>query len=273
MRLLGVDFTSQPRRGKPLTVARALLDGDVVTVEGIEELTGFAAYEALLREPGPWLAAVDHPFGLPADFVAAVGWPRDWAGCVAHVAELGRAAFRETVADFLARRPMGQRYLRRRTDQRLPYAASPLNIVNPPVGLMFAEGAPRLLASGVTVLPCRPDGDPQRVVVEGYPAAVARALIGKRGYKDGTWRGGRARMELLDALGDRVAGSYGITVALPEPERTNALLDGRGDLLDAVLCAVQAAWAARRPDGRQGIPPGVDPLEGWIADPDARLPG
>lgn len=273
MRLLGIDFTSQPRRGKPLTVARARLEGDVVVVEGIDELVDFATYEALLRAPGPWLAAVDHPFGLPADFVAALGWPRDWPGCVAHVAELGRPAFREVVADFRAGRPPGAKYLRRRTDQRLPYAASPLNIVNPPVGLMFAEGAPRLLAAGVTVLPCRPDGDPGRVVVEGYPAAVARALIGKRPYKDGTWRGGRARGELLDALAERVAGSYGVTVALPEPHRTNALLDGRGDLLDAVLCSVQAAWSARRPDARFGIPPGADPLEGWIVDPDARLPG
>ncbi|MFN5157410.1 MAG: DUF429 domain-containing protein, partial [Betaproteobacteria bacterium] len=36
-----------------------------------------------------------------------------------------------------------------------------------------------------------------------------------------------------------------------------------GDRLDAVLCLVQAAWAAERP--RHGLPEGVDPVEGWIA--------
>lgn len=59
MRLLGIDFTSQPRGGKPLTVARARLEGDVVAVEGVDELIDFTAYEALLRAPGPWVAAID----------------------------------------------------------------------------------------------------------------------------------------------------------------------------------------------------------------------
>ena len=35
-----------------------------------------------------------------------------------------------------------------------------------------------------------------------------------------------------------------------------------GDTLDAVLCLLQAAWARTQP--RWGLPPDVDPLEGWI---------
>lgn len=267
MRVLGVDFTSQPQRSKPLTVAEARLDGDVVTVDDVRELGSFVEYEALLASPGPWVAAVDHPFGLPADFVAAVGWPRRWEALVAHVAGLTRAAFRETVADFLAPRPSGSRYLRRRVEQRVTYAASPLNLVRPPVGLMFLEGAPRLLASGAAAPPCRPGGDPERVVVEGYPAIVARALIGAAPYKEGGWRTGRARMALLDGLDDRLQETYGLEVRLPEPLRTNALLDERADLLDAVLCAVQAAWAAQRAEDAYGLSPSAPPLEGWIADP------
>jgi hypothetical protein len=38
--------------------------------------------------------------------------------------------------------------------------------------------------------------------------------------------------------------------------------DGSGDALDAVLCLIQAAWAAGRPN--HGLPAQVDPLEGWI---------
>jgi hypothetical protein len=268
MRVLGVDFTSQPRRGKPLTVAEGTVEGDVLTVTEVRELPGFAVYDAVLGSPGPWVAAVDHPFGLPRGFVAAAGWPLDWAGLVAHVAAAGKAAFREAVADFTAPRPAGHKYVRRRTEELLPFAASPLNLVNPPVGLMFLTGAPRLLAAGCTVLPCRPDGDPGRIAVEGYPAAVVRALVGREPYKDGGWRSGRARAAILDGLEQRLpATAYGLHLALPEPHRTNALLDGRGDLLDAVLCAVQAAWAARRPQGDHGVPATADPLEGWIADP------
>jgi hypothetical protein len=41
--------------------------------------------------------------------------------------------------------------------------------------------------------------------------------------------------------------------------------DTSGDALDAVLCALQAAWSCRQED--YGIPRDVNPIEGWIVDP------
>ena len=40
--------------------------------------------------------------------------------------------------------------------------------------------------------------------------------------------------------------------------------DASGDSLDAVLCLLQAAWAAGQGAPRYGLPPGIDTLEGWI---------
>jgi hypothetical protein len=40
------------------------------------------------------------------------------------------------------------------------------------------------------------------------------------------------------------------------------IADGSGDLLDAVICAVQAAWAAKRSD--YGLPAAASAGEGWI---------
>ena len=40
-----------------------------------------------------------------------------------------------------------------------------------------------------------------------------------------------------------------------------------GDQLDALLCAVQAAWAYSQADDNFGIPVYCDSLEGWIVDP------
>jgi hypothetical protein len=40
--------------------------------------------------------------------------------------------------------------------------------------------------------------------------------------------------------------------------------------LDALVCAIQAAWAWTRRDHGFGLPEHVDPLEGWIADPHVR---
>jgi hypothetical protein len=40
--------------------------------------------------------------------------------------------------------------------------------------------------------------------------------------------------------------------------------DGSGDLLDAAICAVQAAWGWKRRDANFGLPAGTVPDEGWI---------
>ena len=45
-----------------------------------------------------------------------------------------------------------------------------------------------------------------------------------------------------------------------DPEKIKCI----GDLLDAVLCAVQAHWGWRRAAQNYGLPPGLDPIEGWI---------
>jgi hypothetical protein len=40
--------------------------------------------------------------------------------------------------------------------------------------------------------------------------------------------------------------------------------DASGDLLDAALCMLQAAWAAGQGAPRFGLPKRMDALEGWI---------
>jgi alpha-D-ribose 1-methylphosphonate 5-phosphate C-P lyase len=108
-----------------------------------------------------------------------------------------------------------------------------------------------------------------RVAVEVYPGVLARRLVGRAAYKaengdDATQRKVRAR--LVAALADdAVAETYAVRVGLDDAEAETLIADAKGDLLDALLCAVQAAWAAHRP--RYGVPADVDPVEGWISDP------
>ena len=61
-----------------------------------------------------------------------------------------------------------------------------------------------------------------------------------------------------------------MTVVADDPERVDDLT---GDSLDALLCAIQAAWAWRNRRQLFGLPrAGIDPCEGWIADPGAVEP-
>ena len=133
---------------------------------------------------------------------------------------------------------------------------------------MFFEGAPRLLAAEVTI-PGLLAGDSDRIVVESYPGILARSLIGTRPYKQDarskqTPGQARARVEILDRiLGGALRLEYGLDVTAP----TSLAEDPGGDHLDALLCAIQAAWAWTRRGQGFGLPDHIDPIEGWIADP------
>src|SRR5258708_6552441 len=141
-----------------------------------------------------------------------------------------------------------------------------------PVGKMFFEGATRLLKSDVSILPCHPTGG-SRMVLEGYPALVARKLIGRRSYKSDerdkqTQERAIARSEIVYGLRSRgIEEGYWVRVGLCERMTEMFVEDQMGDQLDAVLCAVQAGYAYSQRDRGYGIPVDCDMMEGWIVDP------
>ncbi len=269
-RLLGVDFTSAPTRRKPITVARGERVGAAVRLVAIDELATFAAFEALLASPGPWFGAFDFPFGLPRAFVDAQGLGTDCDAVVAAVRArcATRMDFRALVDAWGNTRPAGQRLIHRATDTAHAAASSsPLQTRYVPVGFMYFEGLARLVAADVT-LPGLRHGDPSRVAVEGYPGRLAFAVLGRRSYKNSDDAERLlARKDLIEALEQGRTGtpSLGLRLRLTHAQRDAIVDDASGDRLDAVLCLLQAAWAEAQPG--QGVPAGVDAVEGWIVGP------
>lgn len=261
-RIYGVDFTSRPTAAKPISCVEAELADGVLSVSGLEAWASFDAFEAFLERPGPWVAGFDFPFGQARRFIENIGWPQSWEGYVRHVAGMSRHAFREALDGYRQGRPAGDREHRRVTDA-MTGAVSSQKLYGVPVALMFFEGAPRLLQSGLDIPLLRPTGD-ARHALEAYPGKLARDLVGRRPYKQDTRQkqtaGQRqARRDLLAGLREDALGC-GIRVVAPD----SIVDDPKGDTLDALLCAVQAAVACRR--DRFGIPSSADPLEGWIVD-------
>jgi Protein of unknown function (DUF429) len=264
LQLLGVDFTSAPSRRKPITVARGTLAGRRLALRRVDALSDFAAFEATLREPGPWLGAFDFPFGLPRELVEALKWPLDWLPLMRHYAALPRADIREQFAAFCAARPVGSKFAHRACD--IPAGSSPsMKWVNPPVAFMLHAGVQRLIDAGVH-LPTLHLGDTTRTALEAYPGLLARELIGARSYKSDdkakqTPERLIARKDLLEAL-EQGRSRLDIRVAMSHAQRDALAADAGGDRLDALLCLVQAAWASTR--AGHGLPHNIDPLEGWI---------
>lgn len=269
--ILGVDFTSAPRPAKPITVARGELQGGRLSLHAIARIDGWPGFERLLRESGPWVGGFDFPFGLPRELVEDLGWPMRWDALVRHFAALSRAEVTRTFADWRARRPAGAKFAHRRGDVHSG-AHSSMKLVNPPVAWMLHEGAPRLLDAGVH-LPGVHRGDTSRIALEAYPGLLVRRIAVQSGRRIVSYKNDaaakqtperrQARAFIVDAV-ERGAHPLGIRVALPVPLRRCAIDDATGDALDAILCAVQAAWGALRAGAGYGLPADVDPLEGWI---------
>ena len=264
LRIHGVDFTCAPRKAKPITVAIGVLTKNSLALQRIDRLQTFAEFERFLRRPGPWIGGFDLPFSLPGELIRDLAWPSGWEALVGHCSSMDRAQFRAALDAYRQTRPVGKKYAHRATD--LPAgSSSPMKLVNPPVALMFHEGARRLLAAGVRV-PGLSENDSSKIALEAYPGLLVRKQLGLRAsYKSDTRREHTpARKAVRRAVVKNLREGRPLGIALRAGRKLERALidDGSGDLLDAAICAVQAAWAAKKKG--YGIPADAPPGEGWI---------
>jgi Protein of unknown function (DUF429) len=276
--LLGCDFSSAPTPQKNIVVAVGTCQQGRVQLSRLVRFASLPAFSAWLAQPQPWVGAFDFPFGLPRELVQTLGWPTGWTACMAHYTSLSRDQIRQAFAAFCNARPVGGKFAHRATD--VPAGSSPsMKWVNPPVAFMMHAGVPLLLAAGAR-LPGLHAGfghapadaaPPLKVALEGYPGMLAREVLGQRSYKaDDKARQTPdrliARKDLITAL-EQGSTRLGLRLKVSHAQRDAVVDDARGDALDAVLCLIQAAWAQTRHDAGDalyGLPPDLDPLEGWI---------
>ncbi|MES1977888.1 MAG: DUF429 domain-containing protein [Pseudomonadota bacterium] len=267
--LVGCDFSSAPTRHKPIVMALGTCSSGRVQLSSIEHLDSLDAFGEWLARPKHWLGAFDFPFGLPRELVLQLDWPQTWPELIRHYAGMERVDIRRTFAAFCNARPVGGKFAHRASD--IPAGASPsMKWVNPPVAYMLHAGAPRLLAAGVHI-PGLHKGDRKRVALEAYPGLLAREILGQRSYKsDDKSRQTPdrliARKDLITAL-EHGQTRLSLRLKLTHAQRDSLADDAKGDRLDAILCLMQAAWAQTRHEEGvplYGLPPDIDPIEGWI---------
>jgi len=264
--VVGCDFSSSPTRRKPIVLAWGTQRGDAVVLNRIEKMSTLEGWGQWLAQPGDWVGGFDVPFGLPRELVVHLGWPLQWADCMAHYASLSRAQIRDTFAAFCDARPVGGKFAHRAFDKQAGSSPS-MKWVNPPVAYMLHAAVPLLLKAGVH-LPGLHAGDTRRVALEAYPGLLARELIERRSYKSDdsakqTPERLIARKDLLEAL-ETGRSRLGLRLKITHAQRDALVQDASGDSLDAVLCLIQATWAQRQGAPSWGLPAQVDPLEGWI---------
>lgn len=246
-------------------------------VQDCLKLVSFADFDAFLHSNGPWLAALDFPFGQPGKLISQLKWPEKWEDYVHVIMSLGRKEFEETLKRYAEDRAKGDKLHLRITD-KLVGARSPMMLYRVPVGKMFFEGTTRLLRAHVSVFPCHLRED-NRIVVEGYPALVARRLIGKQSYKSDerekqTISREMVRSEIVRGLqSSEIEKWYGLRVKLSEEMSERLIADPMGDELDAAMCGIQGGWAWLQRFNICELPEVCKRIEGWIVDPLAAKEG
>ena len=139
MKVYGIDFTSAPKKTKPLAVAECTLAHNTLTVERIDALHDFQAFEGLLNRPGPWIAGMDFPFGQSRRFLKNMKWPTQWKSYIGeYVAQLTKEEWEELLETYRLPRAEGDKEHRRETDIRNG-SLSPQKLNGVPVGKMFFE--------------------------------------------------------------------------------------------------------------------------------------
>ncbi len=274
MKIFGIDFTSRPKKSKPLTVAVCSLQkGGVLLFKEMQLFTCFEEFEIFLQQKGPWMAGFDFPFGQPQVLIEHLKLPTDWPQYVKAIQKWKPGQFENRVQQFKDKKKKGQKEPLRITDA-LASAQSPLKMVKAPLVKMFLEGASRLLASGISVVPCKIRPKENRYAVEAYPALIARRFAGP--YKTDKKNGDTQELEagresiLNKILSSGFQAEFHLTLEIDSVQRHSLIADPSGDQLDALLCALQAAWAWRNGKPFFGIPNPEHALirsEGWIMDP------
>lgn len=267
-RIYGVDFSSAPTTRKPITIAVGHASAGRYVLEQVVSAPTLLAFEDFLNHPGPWTAGFDLPFSMPRELIEHYGWPGRWPEFIQWYGDQPRPVLRERFKAFCDARPTGSKYVYRKTDR--PAGSSPaMRWTNPPVAWMAHAGAPRILRAGLHVPGLRELAESartRRVALEAYPGFTARQVC-KESYKSdevAKQTAGRrqARQKILQSL---ISGEAGLDCRLVASLgwQRQMIDDGSGDLMDAAICALQAAHAAALPN--YGFPAQVDQLEGWIA--------
>ncbi len=268
--LLGCDFTSSPSAKKPIVLAWGeLVAPGLVQLKEVQRFKAFDAFELALKAHPHWVGGFDLPFGLPRELVTQLGWPLTYVDCMAHFCGMTRPDIRACFKNFCDQRPAGAKFAHRQTDR--PADSSPsMKWVNPPVAFMMHAGVPLLIKAGVSLVGLLPQ-DPLRLALEAYPGMLAKEILARRSYKSDdksrqTPERLIARKDVIHAL-ELGQTRLNLRLKLTHAQREAMIEDASGDTLDAVICAVQAAWGLTQKvqgHAQYGLPLEMDPLEGWI---------
>ncbi|OUT96798.1 MAG: hypothetical protein CBC01_07710 [Betaproteobacteria bacterium TMED41] len=290
IKVIGLDFSSAPKKTKPIIVAVGCLKylqnhnkkikTNFVSLNSFIELKSLDDFTSFLALKQNWIGGFDLPFGMPRQLIEGYNWPTDWEKFVQFYCCKDREYLKACFKAWCDSRPAGKKYAWRLTDLAAG-SSSAMRWTNPPVAWMMHSGISRMLRAGL-IFPAHSDAISVnevyeevvkkksrrkflKIAFEAYPALLAK-VITKDSYKSDDQRKQNterlnSRKLLLTGLINDEAG-LNLKLMISKEMSETVLQDGQGDFLDSVICMVKVSSSILKTNF--GLPQNIDPLEGWI---------
>lgn len=289
-KVIGIDFSSAPKRNKPIVVALGRLKNNLckskiklnffVILDSFLELESLNEFNDFLSSSKNWVGGFDLPFGMPRSLVENYQWPVSWSNFAKFYCAQEKSYLRSCFKAWCDSRPAGKKYAWRQADIAAG-SSSAMRWTNPPVAWMMHAGLMKMLNQNLLFpahnYPISADKIYEnfiknnnnkklfKIALEAYPALTAR-LVTKKSYKSDDKKKQNSdrmlnRRAILQSLVNDGAGLNLKLLVSQEMSRV-LLQDGKGDFLDSTICMLQASSSILRKNF--GFSKYVDPLEGWI---------
>lgn len=271
MKIFGINFTENPSPKNSISIAICdFKKNHGLSVHKVESFSSLADFEAFLKLKGPWFAGVNFPLGQPKQFLEKMSLPAGWNNYIKNIHKWKPSEFEKKVKQYTTKLPKGTKLPLRITDI-FAGGESPLKNKGSHSLGRFYEGTQSLLKSGVSIFPCYPKKD-NRIVIETLPSLVARRFKVQEGHgKKKKSESEIIHKEVIKGLETpEFEHDFDFKLFIDDTLKLHCIEDVKGNSLDAILSAVQTAWAYNVGKPNYGIPDLHHPSiqsEGWIIDP------
>ena len=237
MFIAGLDFTSNPGHTKKNKIIIAEIINENVTIKEFLVFSDFKALTNFFSESGPLFCGCDFPFNFPVDYQNELSIS-NFTNMKKFIKKFDKNEFKTLLRKIQNQRKTGNKYTYRLTDKENS-AGSPVNVINPPIGLMLFEGLKMFASIDCSVYPFEKVDTNKINFFEVYPKSFLKNNNFLNQYKNENKNIEYQfynRKKYTIAIKKFIEEKLQLRILIPNKIEQELYIDFRGDVLDAFIC-------------------------------------
>ena len=237
MLIAGLDFTSNPTNSKKNTIITSQVIDNKIVVKKLLLFCDFKSLIEFFAKSSPIFCGCDFPFNFPLDYQKEFNL-KNFNDTKKLVGKFNRNEFKNSLRKMQKHRDYGFKYSYRSTDKD-NFASSPVNVINPPTGLMLYEGLKMFSSLDCCVYPFEKMNMKKNNFFETYPKIFLKLNNLTEKYKNEKYNLSNqlnVRKKYISFIKKIILKKMQLEISIPSHIERQCILDFRGDVLDALIC-------------------------------------